>query len=864
MQQKLKKCLPYLFAILFFYAIAYIFSPQVLQNKVVQQSDIDSWRGMANEIVTYNKANPDKDPALWTNSMFSGMPANTISVIYEGDYTDTIYNFIHKVTGVRPPSYLIIAMIGAFLMFLAFGINIWLAVVGAIAVGFCSYNLQIIQVGHNTKMVAISFMPWVIAAVVYAYKKRPMLGALLFAFALSFQIKANHPQITYYLAMILAAYCLAELYSAIRGKYLPKFLKTTLLIFAAALLGIATNINHLWPTYENMGYTMRGGSELAAERQMAEQSAIQEGQQQAGEVGQQTQTKRQRTGLEIEYATNWSYSLEETPNLMIPNFNGGSSYGVLTQESETHNALIQVGYPPQNASQIIQSLPLYWGNQPSTAGPMYIGAISIFLFILGLILYGGAQKWWIAIISLLAILLSWGSNLLFLTEFFFNYAPLYNKFRTVSMILVILQITMPVLAIITFDKVIKGDYEKVKVKRGVTIALAITAGFCLIFALIPTLAGSFVSAYDSTVLPEFLRKPIVDDRISLLRADAFRSLIFIVLGAGVVWAGFTAKIKKEYIYVALGVLILTDLWVVDKRYLNDSNFVSKRTIENQYALREVDKMILQDKDPNYRVLDMSVSTFNNSHVSYHHKSIGGYSAAKLQRYQDMIDHHIVAEMRMVMDDVNNAVASMGEEATIEGVQSRMGEYPVLNMLNARYVIVDDGFPPLMNEGALGNAWFVTDIKIVKGAIAEIEGIDMVEVSEQAVVSEEFSQLVSGFSKDSLTEEELIVLTEYSPNRLVYQYNAETERVAVFSEVYYPAGWRAYVDGEEYPIFRTNYVLRAMKIPAGAHEIEFVYKPESIAKGVFYSRISSGLLILLFLAYIAQAIVAERKTKAVQS
>ena len=843
MLQKLKCCLPYLFAVLFFYAVAYMFSPQVLQNKIVQQADIDSWRGMANEIITYNRANPDKDPALWTNSMFSGMPANTISVIYKGDYTDGIYKFIHMVTGERPPSYLIIAMIGAFLMFLAFGVNIWLAVVGAIAVGLCSYNIQIIQVGHNTKMVAIAFMPWVIAAVVYAYKKRPLLGALLFAFALSFQIKANHPQITYYLAMILTAYSLAELYSAIKGRYLPKFLKTTLMIFAAGLLGVATNINHLWPTYENMGYTMRGGSELAAQIQ---------------------EKDMQRAGLDIEYATSWSYSPEEMPNLMIPNFNGGSSHGALTKDSEIYKVLVDGGYPPQDAGQIIKALPLYWGGQPMTAGPMYMGAISIFLFILGLILLRGAQKWWIAAITLLAVLLSWGSNLLFLTEFFFKYAPLYNKFRTVSMILVILQITIPVLAILTLDKVMKGDYEGVKVKRGVTVSLVITAGFCLIFAIIPTLAGSFVSSSDST-MNEFLRKAIVDDRISLLRGDAFRSLIFILLGAGVVWAGFATKIKREYLYVVLGILILADLWSVDKRYLNDSDFVSKRTIENQYAPREVDKIILRDKDPNYRILDMSVNTFNNAHVSYHHKSIGGYSAAKLQRYQDMIEHHIIAEMRLVIDDINNAIEMMGEEATIEGVQNELGEYPVLNMLNTRYIIADTGFPPLMNEGALGNAWFVTDLRMVKGALEEIEGIDMVEVGEQAVVSEEFSQFVAGFSKDNLSEDELIVQTEYSPNIMRYQYNAEVERIAVFSEIYYPAGWRAYVDGEEFPIFRANYVLRAMKLPAGAHEIEFVYKPESITKGAFYSRISSGLLILLLLAYIAQEVViVRRKRTAVQS
>jgi len=849
MLQKLKCCLPYLYAILFFYVVAYMFSPQVLQNKIVQQPDIDSWRGMANEIVTYNKANPDKDPALWTNSMFSGMPATTISVIYEGDYTDGIYKFIHKVTGVRPASYLLIAMIGAFLMFLAFGVNIWLAVIGALAVGFCSYNLQIIEVGHNTKMVAIAFMPWVMAAVVYAYKRKALLGALLFAFALSFQIKANHPQITYYLAMIIGAYALAELYAAIKGKYLPKFAKTTLLIFAAAALGLATNVNHLWPTYENMGYTMRGGSELATEIQMREGQA---------------QAKNRQGGLDIGYATSWSYSPEETPNLVIPNFNGGSSSGALTKESEIYKALVERGYPPHNAEQTIQSLPLYWGAQPMTAGPMYMGAISVFLFILGLILLKGAQKWWIVAISLLAILLSWGSNLLFLTEFFFKYVPLYNKFRTVSMILVILQITIPILAIVTLNKLMSGEYEKPKVKRGVLISLSITAGFCLIFAIIPSIAGSFTSASDTVLLPDFLLKPIAEDRISLLRADAFRSMVFILLGAAVVWFGYSsAKVKREFVYVVLGLLILTDLWVVGKRYLNSSDFVSKRVIENQYAQREVDKIILQDKDPNYRVLDMSVNTFNNAHISYHHKSIGGYSAVKLQRYQDMIDHHISTEMRMVMDDVNNAVATMGEETTIVGIQSRLSEYPVLNMLNARYIIIDDDFPPLINEGTLGNGWFVNDLRLVNGAIEEIEGIDAVEVGEQAVVSEEFSRFVTGFSRETLSENELIVLTEYSPNRLVYQYNAEAERVAVFSEVYYPAGWKAYVDGEELPIFRANYILRAMKLPAGAHEVEFVYNPESFTKGAFYSRISSGLLILLLLGYLAQIVIAGRKAKTAQ-
>ncbi|HPS95981.1 MAG TPA: hypothetical protein PK115_05235, partial [Bacteroidales bacterium] len=479
-----KKILPYLIAILSFIVIAYMFTPQVFSGKVVNQGDIASWRGMANEIISYNEANPDKDPALWTNSMFSGMPATTISVVYDGDFTDYLYKILF--VGQRPPSYLLISLIGSFLLFLAFGVNVWLSLIGAIAISFCSYNMQLIQVGHNSKMVAIAFMPWVLAAVVYAYRKKALLGALLFAFALSFQIKANHPQITYYLAIIIAGYAIALLYTSIKDKYFLRFLRTSVYLLIAGAIGIATNINHLWPTYEYSKYTMRGGSELAKEK------------------------GTEQKGLEIAYATQWSYSPGETPNLLIPNYNGGSSVGELSKNSESYKVL-QSGF--QGAEQIIKQMPLYWGPQPFTAGPMYLGAISIFLFILGLILLRGATKWWIASVSLLALLLSWGSNFLPVTEFFFNYIPLYNKFRTVSMILVILQITIPLLAFLTVDKLLKGEYDQKKVKTGLIISLAITAGFSLIMAILPSLAGSFTGASD-TQLPEQLRGALVQDRQS--------------------------------------------------------------------------------------------------------------------------------------------------------------------------------------------------------------------------------------------------------------------------------------------------------------------------------------------------------------
>jgi hypothetical protein len=813
-----RQYLPYLLAIVSFIVLAYLFTPQVFSGKVVNQSDIASWRGMANEIIQYNEANPDKDPALWTNSMFSGMPATAISVQYNGDFTEYIYNLLF--VGVRPPSYLIISMIGAFLMFLAFGVNIWLSFIGAIAVTFCAYNPQIIQVGHNSKMVAIAFMPWVLAAVAYAYRsKKPFWGALLFAFALSFQIKANHPQITYYLAIIVFGYALALFVKSIREHTFTRFLKISCYLLIAGALGIATNINHLWPTYEYSKYTMRGGSELSAGK-----------------------SEDKSKGLDIAYATQWSYSPKELPNLMIPNYNGGSSVGKLSKDSETYKILKDAGY--EGTDQIIKQMPLYWGPQPFTAGPMYMGAISIFLFVLGLILLKGFTKWWIAGVSLIAVLLSMGSHFMFFTELFFKYAPLYNKFRTVSMILVILQITIPLLAFITVDRVLAGEYEKQKVKRGILISLLITAGFSLLVALMPSIAGSFSSQSDSQ-LPEQLRLALINDRASLLKADAFRSFAFIILTAGALWLAIIKKLRIKYFYVFLALLVIVDLWSVDRRYLNDYHFVSKVDFTNQYAKRPVDEIILQDRDPNYRVLDLSVNTFNDSHVSYHHKTIGGYSPVKLQRYQDMIDYHIMPEMRRIWEDIKGS-------ATIAEAQARLGDYKILNMLNTRYIIFNGSNPPLSNSKAMGNAWFVDSLVWAANADEEITLLDSVDLRHLAVVDERFRNALSGFiseisleSEDSLSS--TIQLTLYSPNQLIYRCKTEKERIAVFSEIYYPAGWSAKIDGQPVEIIRVNYILRALRVPAGEHEIEFNYMPESIEKGATYSGIASGILIILLIS-----------------
>ena len=831
----LRKALPYVIIVAGFVMIAYAYAPQVLQGKVVNQSDISSWKGMSHEILEWNEEHPD-DPALWTGSMFSGMPSTQISVPYKGDATTPLYDLLFW--GERPPSYLIISLLGGFLLFLAFGVNPWLSAVGAIAVTFCSYNMQIIQVGHNTKMVAIAFMPWVLAALVYAYRRKAFLGAVLFALALSFQIKANHPQITYYLAFIVFGYAIAELCGAIvaqkrqkaaragrlsdslltsgttvvppfRETPLGRWLSASVLVLVGGLLGIATNANKLLPTYEYAEYTMRGGSELTHDEHN-----------QTGD------------GLKLDYATAWSYGIGETPNLLIPNFNGGSSSGELSRESETYKYLRSVG---ANAENMRKGMPLYWGPQPFTAGPMYLGAVSLFLFVFGLCVIRGRYKWWIAGVSLLAVLLAWGSHFMWFSEIFFKYAPLYNKFRTVSMILVILQVTVPLMGILGVNAALFGKepLPDRKIKNGLLTALGVTGGISLLFVLFPSLAGDFASSSDAmfggnTALVEALR----DDRRSLLRADAFRSLIFIVLAAVVFFASWKGKLKTMPAVALLGILLLVDLWGVDKRYLNKEHFVTERNFDSQFAPRPVDNAIHQDTALSYRVLDLTVNTFNDAIVSYHHKTIGGYSPAKLQRYQDLIDFHIAPEMRAMID--------------------------VLAMLNTKYIVIDENSYPLTYDRSLGNAWFVERTRTATTADAEMAALGEIDPAVEAVIFDPDAAdgTVTEYTGADSGRVELVY---YSPNRLRYDVSAPAKGVAVFSEIYYPAGWKAYVDGEEKPILRADYVLRALLIDEGEHEVEFVFTPDSFVVGRDISLASSiAILVLLAGAVLYSVLFADKR------
>lgn len=845
----MKSFLKYIVPIIAFVVIAYAYAPQVLQGKIVDQSDISSWEGMANEIVSHNKANPD-DPTLWTNSMFGGMPATSISVIYEGDFTKYIYDLLF--VGARPASYLLISLIGGYLLMLAFGVNIWLATLGAIAITFCSYNMQIIQVGHNAKMVAIAFMPWVLGSVVYAYRRNAFWGALLFAFALSFQIKANHPQITYYLAMIILGFGIWQLCKAIKEKALAPFLRTSAIVLVAGLLGIATNTNHLLPTYEYAQHTMRGGTELLPDNSAEEAPAA-------------TPGKKSRSGLDLEYATQWSYGIEETINLMIPNFNGGASAGALDRQSETYKALKQGGY--QGAENVIRQLPLYWGPQPFTAGPMYMGAITMFLFVLAFFVLRSGLRWWIAGVSLVALMLGWGNHMMPVSEFFFNWAPMYNKFRTVSMILVILQILLPMTGVLAVNEILFGeDYpgKGERVKKGLYWSLGLTAGVCALFAIIPSLAGSFISSSDGQ-LPGEIAAALANDRKSLLSADAWRSFFFIAVAAIVLVLGWKfKKIKPATAAIILAALVLVDLWTIDKRYLNDSHFVTKKEFKGNFAKRPVDDMILEDTDPHYRVLDLSVNTFNDSYISYHHKTIGGYSPVKLQRYQDLIERNITREIGAI-------AAEFGNIKTIEEAENSLTYHPVLSMLNTKYIVINGNLPPVENKYRLGNAWFAKNVVPANNANEEINALAAINPAVDAVVSREFlsqesfmafarSQMMQGFMDGTadMSLNNFIELASYAPNKMVYNYSSDRPQIALFSEIYYNPGWKATItpanggESKNLDIFRANWILRGAIVPKGDYTIEFTFNPPCFEKGEMFSRISSGILVLLLLGGIGVA------------
>lgn len=889
MNKLTKNLLMYAGVLLLFIGLAYGFTPEVFDGKIVNQSDISHWKGMANEAVTYNEAHPD-DPTAWTNSMFGGMPTTATIDSFEGDWTDSLYDFL--LTGRRPASYLLIALIGGFLLMLALGTGIPAAIGGAIAIAFCSYNFQIIQVGHNTKMQAIAYFPWVLAGVIFTYKSvfakaenwkgwlpKTILGATLFAFALSMQIKANHVQITYYLAIVIFAFVIGLfIYLCIdkeRRAHLKKFFAASALLLTIGLVGIATNANKLIPTYEYSEYTMRGGSELTSDEEGHNQS-----------------------GLDLKYATEgWSYGIDEMPNLMIPDYNGGSSYGELDKDSHTGRFMSTI-LSPRDVQTIVKQMPLYHGPQRFTAGPMYMGAISVFLFVLGMLLCKGREKWWLLAATVIAIFLAWGEFFMGFTEFWFKHIPMYSKFRTVSMALIILQVTLPMLGFYVLDRIMKGTYEKKKLFRSGAIALALTAGFCLICILMPSIGGTFSRPEDGNFLTMLFGIPanelhhyginvndfcaaIAADRAAVMKADAGRSMLLILIAAALIALPYYIKsldnVKMKNMLIGCVALVaLFDMWSVGKRYLNEEHFTTQKNFTAQYQPREVDKAILKDKDPDYRVLDISGNTFNDAIPSYHHKCIGGYSPVKLQRYQDLIDRYLGQEISLCR-------YMLGNELDEESVLYILSELKITSLLNGKYIITGKGKDDfLYNPFAYGNCWYVTDFIAAATPDDEIRLLGETDLHTTAIIGDDFKSAQEKLSSNGevadSTNNDAIYLTEYAPNELIYNFNNENERAAIFSEIYYPKGWKAWIepagkygkvkdgryqptaDGYPVEIFRADWMLRGAIVPSGEGQLIMRFEPESYKTGENISRISSIILILLLIASAASlaAMTMSRK------
>ncbi len=788
---------PHVLSVVLFILISYLFFFPMLEGKVLQQNDKRTFLGTSKEIRDYREKTGEE--ALWTNSQFGGMPSYLISTKHPG-------NLIKKVDHIlqfakRPASQLFILLLGGYLALLMFGLSPWLSLLGALALGFSSYNIIILEAGHNTKAIAIAYMPPIIAGIYHAFHKKRWLGAAVAGLFLGLQLAANHLQITYYTLLIVLILGFVELIQAIRKNNFGPFMQTIGILLITVILAVGANFSKLWTTYEYGKYSIRGASELSHDKD------------------------NKTSGLDKDYATDWSYGVDETLTLLIPNFKGGASYGGFDKDSETYEFIKQAqgtGY----ANQVIKQLPGYWGTQPFTSGPVYFGAILIFLFVLGCFVIRGPLKWWLLAATILGITLSWGKNMMWLTDFFLDYVPGYNKFRTVSMTLVIAQFTMPLLGLFALKKLLSGNIEKGIAIKYVKYSLYIVGGICLIFGLMPGMFYNFLSPQeDPSVSPIF--EYLMADRQQMLRADALRSLIFISLSALVLLAFLSKRLKSMHALYLVMALVLIDLWAVDKRYLNEENFVPKRRAEQPFQMTRANQQILGDPDPHFRVFNVAANTFNDASTSYFHNSIGGYHGAKMRRYQELITHQIV----------NNNMQ-------------------VLSMLNTKYFIVPtekQGPVAQQNPGALGNAWFVNRIQLVPNADEEMAALDSFNPSEVAIVDKRYADLIKKqqYATDS---SDFIQLESYSPNELKYTYQASDDRAAIFSEIYYPKGWTAKVDGKEVPIFRANYVLRGLVLPAGSHKVTFTFHPKSYFLGNKISLASSILLLLLVAGVLGKDLV----------
>ena len=798
-----KKFIPHLIALGIFFAltVAYL-RPVFFEGKRLSQSDVRMWQGMSKEIIDWG-AKTGHYP-LWTNSMFSGMPAYQISMPTPANLIEHVNNFLWM--GMpTPANVMFMLFMGFYILLVTMKFDWRLALAGSLAFSFCTYNFIIIHVGHNSKIHAIALVPFVLAGILMTLRSDLFKGGVLTVIALSLLIYANHVQIAYYLAIGILVLMISEAVFAVKEKRIPAFLKSAIVIAFASALAVLPSITTIWATYEYGQYSTRGPSEL--------------------------HEKKESTGLDKNYAYGWSYGVGETMTLLIPNFKGGPTTSELTRSSALFKAMESNGAGAQ-ANQFIQNAPTYWGDQPSTAGPTYAGAIVIFLFILGIFIVEGRDKWWLVSATALSIMLAWGKNFESFSNLFFFYFPGYNMFRTVSMMMTLASLTIPILGLLAVKKLAEAKNPMIY-KKQLLNSFYIAGGLCAVFFLVPGLAGDFSSASDENFKKyDWLLTAIHDDRESMLRMDAFRSLFFVAAAFTLLWFFMKGKLKPQILFISLAVAFLVDGWSVNKRYLSDENFVSKGKAEVPFEPTPADQQILADTSY-FRVMNTTVDVFNDASTSYFHKSIGGYHGAKLKRYQELIERQI-----------------------------SKGNMKTLDMLNMKYVIQQgkDGQGYVVpNPEALGNAWFVNEYRFVVNADSEINALTGLNPKITAIIDERFKDDVKGLSiiVDSAAS---IKLTSYAPDELKYHYTCNGDQLAVFSDIYYPKGWNAYVDGKLMPHVRADYVLRAMKLPSGSHDLDFKFEPTVYATGERIALAGSSLILILAALAIFLSFRKELKAK----
>lgn len=814
----LKKYLPDIIVVVLFAAIGFAyFLPADLEGRVLYQHDAQAGVGAGQEISRYYEQTGER--SRWTNALFSGMPTYQMSPSYKSDKVITTAQTVYHLGLPEYVWYVFAYLLGFYILLRAFNFRWYLALLGSVAWAFSSYFLIIIAAGHIWKVMALAYLPPMIGGVVLAYRGKYLWGFIVTAIFAAFEVKANHVQMTYYFLFIILFMVIAWLVEAIREHWLPRFLKASATVALAAALGICMNLSNLYHTWQYSQESMRGKSELVK-----------------ADAANQTSS-----GLDRDYITQWSYGIGETWTLLVPNAKGGASVPLSQNETAMKKA------DPQ-FMQIYQQLGQYWGEQPGTSGPVYVGAFILFLFVLGCFIVKGPMKWALLAATILSILLSWGKNFMGFTNLFLDYVPMYAKFRTVASILVIAEFTIPLLAIMAVKKII-DEPDILKRKRPwVIVSLCLTAGVALVAWVSPSfLSSGFISSAENEALAQLpaeylgpLKANLTSMREAMLSADAGRSLLIILIGVALIVLYQYKKLRASWMVGCLAFLCLFDLWQVDKRYLNDEMFVERSVRETKQEMTNTDRLILQDKGLDYRVLNLASNTFNENETSYYHKSIGGYHAAKLRRYQELIDQYIAPEMRGIFTSINQAG---GDMTKVPGDSV----FPVLNMLNAKYFILplqNGQNMPLENPYANGNAWFVNKLTYVDNANQELDGLAKIDLRHEAVADKKFEpQLGKAASQGAPDSTATATIKTYAPNHLTYKVNSTKGGLLVFSEIYYP-GWTATVDGQPVELGRVNYVLRAMQVKPGKHEVVLDFHPASIRKTEDVAYAAYGILALL--------------------